>query len=222
MEKSKIINDEHYNFNLWYDSYDESFLKINRDSMAPEKWLSFYEVVRREYRDSIIKPINLYVQKLYPPPKLVSINKNTVILRQGNHAEFFLAIEDKQFKNVDRPWIRQYYQTKENPETVDGCFPGSYKFYVPWIIDANVKVSFKPIIDSSPFFVYPKTEYYHKLSLEEGFIEPTMIKFHFKNAGSHMIDQTFGKIKRQSPMYDMVFDLDDILIEKVVEFYEKN
>ncbi len=214
-----MLTNDSFNFNIWYESYDESFIKLNLDSFAQPEWLSFEEVMKREYSSSILKPINLYVQKLYPPPKLITIEDNKVRLRQGNHAEIFLAIEDGSFKNVDRPWIRQYYQTSQFPENVEGCFPGAYKFYVPWIIDANVQVSLEAV-EESPFLIYPKTENWKKLDGNEHFIEPSMVAFNFKNSGSHMVDSQFGKIKRQSPMYDIVFDADAILVEKIREFYE--
>lgn len=215
-----MLSNDDFNFNVWYESYDESFIKLNIDSLVPLEWLSFKEVLNREYSMSVLKPINLYVQKLYPPPRLISIKNNMVRLRQGNHAEIFLAIENNKFKNVDRPWIRQYYQTKNFPEKVPGCFPGAYKFYIPWIIDADIDVKIEIPEEETPFFIYPKEERWRKISTDEQFIEPSMVAFSFKDNGKHMIDSSFGKIKRQSPMYDMVFSVDDILLERIREFYE--
>jgi hypothetical protein len=54
------------------------------------------------------------------------------------------------------------------------------------------------------------------------YIEPDFIVFNFKSVGSHMEDKTFAKIKRQSAMFDIVFEADDIMLERVRNFYEKD
>jgi hypothetical protein len=36
-----------------------------------------------------------------------------------------------------------------------------------------------------------------------------------------MVTEKFGKIQRQSAMFDMVFSATDIIIEKIKDFYEK-
>jgi hypothetical protein len=37
-----------------------------------------------------------------------------------------------------------------------------------------------------------------------------------------MIDEEYGRIKRLSPMFNLEFEADDIIISKVREFYDKN
>ena len=211
------------NFNIWQNSIDPNFTEISRLSNIPGHWLSYGTVLAGPNRSSIIKPINLYVQKLVPPPKLISIEDNIVRLRQGNHAEIFLLEnDDKSFYNVDRPWIRQYYNTDQSQYSPpDDCFDATYKFYVPWIIDENVLVKIEQPEEESPFIIYPQTINYHVIPQQTRNVEPAFVPFHFKKIGKHMLTEKFGKIQRQSPMFDMVFAVTDIMLDRIKEFYEK-
>jgi hypothetical protein len=212
-------------WNLWDNSKTESFLYINKIAVPYKKWLSYVPVKENEiFKNSILKPINHYAATLYPPPKLISITDNGFRLRQGNHAEMFLLVDhyrrDGQFYNIDRPWIRQYYSSAKEYILPDGCFDGIYRFYVPWIIDENVTVNFKQA-DDSPFYIYEDSIAFTKIPFNTSEIEPPFIHFHFKNVGKHMLDSEFGKIKKQSPMFDIEVQTTDImLIERVREFYE--
>ena len=46
--------------------------------------------------------------------------------------------------------------------------------------------------------------------------------FKFKRVGPHMVNHKFGKIKRHSAMFDIVFKADGIIEEKVRNFYEQD
>ena len=171
-----------------------------------------------------LKPINKYAEQLYPKPTLIEVNGNVVRLRQSTHAEIFLIRkEDGSFYNVDRPWIRQYYQSLENLKTPENCFENIYKFYTPWIIDEDLDVSFEsPGIDT-PFHIFKTSAKFFKIPENIDFLEPLFVPFSFRSSGSHMdIDEKFGKVKRLSPMYDMVFTASDILLERIRKFYEHN
>jgi hypothetical protein len=210
-----------FNFNLWYDTYDPNFIEISQKSFIPEKWLSYQSIDHNKFDGLILKPINQYVEALYPMPQLKSIIGNTVTLTQRNHAEFFLLEKDNSFYNVDRPHMRQYYQTNNSYEA-KGCFDQTYVFYVPWAIDEEVDVKFIQSGPDSPFEVQESCFKYNKIDKTSRYITPPYVTFKFKKEGSHMISDTFGKIKRNSPMFDIVFDASGIIIERVREFYEKN
>jgi hypothetical protein len=222
MEKPVISTQQINNFNIWYETEDPNFIDISIRSNIPRNWLSYQAILRGANKDSVIKPINRYVERLVPAPELVSIENNIVRLRQGNHAEvFLLEREDGSFYNVDRPWMRQYYNTDQSAyDTPAECFPGAYKFYIPWILDEHVSISIEPVKDS-PFYVYPQTINCYPIPNILEYLHPFFVPFHFKRIGDHMVTEQFGKIRRQSPMFDMVFAANDILIERVRKFYEE-
>jgi hypothetical protein len=221
LEKPPITTHEINNFDIWYDTKDPFFTELSQRSNIPVGWLSYQKILSGQNKDSVIKPINRYVERLVPPPELISIENNIVRLRQRNHAEFFLLEKDDgTFYNVDRPWQRQYYNSALDFEA-ENCFPGTFKFYVPWFIDEKVIAYFHPPLEDSPFKTYPTVANYDKIPDNARFVEPHFVPFRFKRVGSHMVDEKFGKIPLKSAMYDITFYADDIIIERVKEFYDK-
>jgi hypothetical protein len=222
MDKPKMLHEMNYDFDVWYKTKDPVFSQISKDSRLPEKWISYSKTLSEKYKNSIVKPINAYVDALYPMPKLISTENNTVRLRQENHADFFLLErKDGSFVNIDRPWMRQYYNTEEDHMPMAACFPGTFKFYTPWYIDEDVYVSYENI-ENAPFYVYDKGYLHNSLPEAMNYLEPDFVSFHFKRVGPHMVNERFGKIKRESPMFDIVFQANDIIVERVRNFYEQN
>jgi hypothetical protein len=210
-----------FNYEVWYDSIDPSFIEISKGSRLPDKWLNYQHVLSGKYMHSVIKPINRYVENLYIKPKLISFDDEKIVLQQGNHAEMLVQQKEEEFYNVDRPWMRQYYKSKESNFLPEGCFPGTYKFYIPWIIDENVSISIEQP-ENSPFYIYPVSFESKRIDPRTQYIEPPFVNFHFKNTGSHMIKDGFGKILRQSPMFNMVIRPSGIIVERVRKFYEQD
>jgi hypothetical protein len=210
---------EDYDFNIWQNSIDPKFLEISARSKIPEKWLIYGG---HGYEDSPIKPINRYVENLYPGPELISINNNTVVLRQRNHAEIFLLDNSDGFRNIDRPHMRQYYQSSMSLPLDPECFDPVYAFYTPWILDHNVLVDIVQPSEDGPFLVHHTKASFFEFPDVVNFIEPQFVPFRFKKSGEHMVSPGFGKIKIGSPMFDMVFEADDILVEKIRKFYEQD
>ena len=223
MNEIKTSIDNQYDYNIWYKTKDPNFIDINRNSRIPDKWLNYSSIRRSDYSDSFIKPINPYVLALVPPPKLIGINNNIVRLRQGNHAEFFLLKEKNgMLKHIDRPWMRQYYNTNLLLNNSEDCFNETFKFYVPWYVDDNIEIKYEKPNVESPFVIDEIVVKHKKIDIDNNYIEPDFIPFKFKNKGSHMEDLDFGKIKRQSPMFDIIFEASGIMLQRVKEFYEKN
>lgn len=208
-------------FHIWYKSFNESFLYINERSNVKDDWLKYSEVLKTEYKDSIIKPINKNFYKLCPPPKLVSIKDNYITLCQENFAEIFLLKKMDSFhlNATEKIHMRQFYLSKENLPNIDGCFDQVFRWAMPWFIDEDdidVEISAAP---NSPFYFYDLK--YTSSKNTESHIDPKMLFFKFKNTGKHMIDEECGRIKRQQPAYLMHFYASDIIVNKVREFYVK-
>jgi hypothetical protein len=190
--------------------------------MIPDKWVSYQKINHNKYSGSILKPINQYVEALYPPPKLISLDNNIIRLRQHTHAGIFLLDNGIEFTNVDRPHMRQYYQTKTIYPLREDCFEPAYLFYVPWAIDEQVVARFEQPLEDSSFYIYPSSYVFNKISESAQYVEPNFVPFKFKKVGKHMVTESFGKIPPRSPMFDIVIDSNDILIKRIKEFYEYN
>jgi len=211
-------------FNVWYKSYTESFLDINKNSNIRPSWLEYSYVLNGEYGSSIIKPINHYVEKLYVKPNLISINNNKVILQQTNHAEIFLLKKtfDNKLKALDRPHMRQFYMSDRYKKIDGNKFDEMYRFYIPWFLDIdNITINVTQP-KNSPFIIEERKYQSKKYNKDNNYIDPEMIFFNFLSSGSHMIDEEYGRIKRLSPMFNLEFEADDIIIDKIKEFYGKD
>ena len=217
----EILTNTDYDFNVWYNTYDPSFIDISAKSKIPDKWANYERILSGKHSESIIKPINKYVEALYPHPKLISIEGNVVTLRQHNHAEIFLLEKDGELKALDRPWMRQFYQSAKSQPIADNCFSQTFIAYVPWFIDADVIVKISEV-DGSPFCVPEKIDRYHLIPQDIKYLEPMMVPFRFRNIGDHMQEKHFGKIKRNTPMFDIEFTANDTIIKRVRNFYEQD
>lgn len=211
------------NKNIWYDTEDPDFVDISLKSMVNRSWLSYKKVLEGKYQDSIIKPLSNYVQNIATPPSLVSIEGSKVKLRFHLYADMYLLKEEgKDLYHVDRPWMRQYYNTKHTMPEREDCFEGTYKFFVPWFVDANLEVSYlQPDVESA-FIVEETKDFWYKPPTDALFLHPHFVMFKFKKIGSHMEDAELGIPRRGSPTFDMEFSGDDIMVERIKEFYANN
>lgn len=210
-------------FYIWYKSTIQSFLYINHRSNIKDEWLNYSEVLNGKYKDSIIKPINKYVENIYPAPKLISIENNTITLEYLSCAEIMLLQRQNESKlsAMEKIHMRQFYLSDIVDESDSSCFKEVYRIFIPWIIDVPAtKMKIFTIADS-PFKVFEKeSRFSDYLCFPQ--VDPEMLFFQFKKEGDHMIDEEYGKIKRHTPTFRLMFEGNDIMVKRVKEFYAKS
>jgi len=212
------VND--FNFNIWENSPKKSFVFINKRSNIKDDWLNYNEILKTEYKDSIIKPINKYMYKLSSPPKLVSIIDNTVTLCQENFAEVFLLEKNNKLDAIEKIHMRQFYKYGEKNTENQECFSEIFRWAMTWFIDYDgIEVGISAI-EKSPFYFYEEKYTSTKENLD--IIDPKMLLFQFKNKGLHMKPDGYGRIKRRQPAYFITFTAKDDVILRIKEFYGKN
>lgn len=211
-----------FNSNIWYETYDPDLVSISFKSRAVAGWVSRRPIMHK-YSDSAIMPISNYVENIGIMPELVSIVNNEVTIRQLAYADIFLLENDEDgFYNVDRTWIRQYYQTKIDFPQQDNCFPGNYLFYSTWMPTFNTPINFVQSDAESPVHIFNKTEMWLAPPSDSEFINSPMVAFAFKREGPHMEDEEFGVIRRGMPLFDIKFQANDIMVEKIRKMYASN
>jgi len=225
MEK-KMIHDTHStidNKKIWYETKDPDFIDLSFKSMVKPSWMSYQEVLNGPYKDSIVKPLNNYVQNIGHQPSLLSINGDEITIRYHLAADMFLLKQgDEPLYHVDRLWMRQYYNTSYSMPEQEDCFEGTYKFFVPWFIDANVEVTYlQPSVESA-FLINKETDFWHQPPRDADLLQPHFVYFKFKNTGSHMEDHELGIPRRGDPMFDMTFRGDAIIVDRIKEQYANN
>jgi hypothetical protein len=217
-----IIKNNIRGSDFWVNSELLSFPEIQLQSRVPSKWLHF-DNLEPEYKDRIIKPINRYVSNLYPKPRLKSIDGNQVTLTQETHAEIWVKLDGDQetLYALDKTWQRQFYPSINKHEFED-CFKASYRFYVPWFINRNIKITFLDTLDpASPFRSIYREILWSVPNLTTQIIDTPFVDFGIKKTGSHMQNEEYGIIPIGSPMYDIVIQLEQEDIEKIREEYEQ-
>lgn len=209
-------------FNIWYKSTIESFLYINERSNIKDEWLDYSEVLNGTYANSIIKPINKYVENLYPKPQLISIENNVVTLEYLSFAEIMLLKRknDKKLSAMEKVHMRQFYLSDIINESDGSCFEEVYRLFVPWVLDSPGTMMKITPVENSAFKVFEQESRFSDYECMRR-IDPTMIHFQFKKIGNHMIDEEYGKISRLTPTFRLTFSGSDIMIKRVKEFYAK-
>lgn len=210
------------NFNVWEESFTQSFLEINSQSNIKSDWLNYSEILKTEYKDCIIKPINKYFYKLSIPPKLVSIENNKITLCQENFAEIFLLKKQDSLKltAMEKIHMRQFYLSNKINKENDSLFDEVYRWAMPWNIDCDgVEINIEPA-PNSPFYFYPTS--YVSSKIQNEIIDAKMLLFQFKNKGQHMVDLEYGRIKRNNPAYFINFTVNDTIVKEIEEFYGKH
>lgn len=203
---------------FWVNSYNLSFPEIQRASNVRVGWRD-YLYVKDSYLDKILHPVNMYVSHMYPRPELVSIEKNTVTLRQKTHAEIWVQPKNKNLYALDKCHQRQFYPSKEIFNNSE-CFSACYRFYIPWFINKNLIVKIKNIDNEfSPFVVQEKTFISDAPKEDSTIFNTEFVNFSIRKTGKHMLSDEYGIIDIASPMFDMVVTLEDRDINKLKEEY---
>jgi hypothetical protein len=210
-----------YNYNVWEETYDPDFIDMCKRSRLPEKWINSHNIDPK-YKDSIIKPINQYLEYMSSPPKLISIVGNTVTLQYQNFADIYIKRRrNGKYYHSERPWLRQYYRSLDNWESDRGLTTDAHKMITTWIVDADVVARvYEP--ENSPLEVPESTLSFYKTNSSSVYFNPQFVSFKFKLYGNHMKDGgRYGELLKKSPLFNIEFQASDIIIERVRKFYEE-
>jgi hypothetical protein len=213
----KDIKNNMVGSDFWLNSEELSFSEITRESRIPDRWRRF-DMIDDRYKVLLLKPINTYVSELYPRPEIVFIDKisGRVTLRQKTHAEIWVSPSEENLYALDKTWQRQFYPSSKK-YTKDNCFIATYKFYVPWVIDSDIKATVSSV-DNSPFSVENQEINFNSL---DGLtlVDTNFVDFKIKIEGSHMVNSKYGIIDIGTPMYDFSFILNYKQMERLVAQY---
>lgn len=212
--KNYIVGSE-----FWVESENLSFYEIQRQSRLMYNWMVF-RLIEPEYHNLLVKPVNRYVSNLYPRPEIVSVSNNIVTLRQKTHAEIWVEPkEEDSLYALDKCWQRQFYPSAEKFDNA-ACFMPTYRFYMPWLLDKNIKATIKNCaVDNPVFTILEKTVLFNSLDLSSESIEVPFIPFKINKTGPHMKTHEYGIIDIGTPMYDIVFEVSEKDLENVIRQY---
>jgi hypothetical protein len=215
--KNNIIGSEY-----WVNSGNKHFVELCNDNMMLyNDWKNITNIKETEYLNKIIKPINKYALYFYPKPELIK-KDNHIILRQKTHAEIWIEPRKNFLYALDKTWQRQFYPSNNLYETEKDCFDAVFKFYTPWIIDADTTFQIKEI-ENSPFKILNKTISFFKFDYDKNVVDAQWVDFMIKKNGKHIknyYDEVYGIIDLATPAYDILIH-DPHIIDRILLEYEQ-
>lgn len=203
---------------FWINSGELDWVNIQNASNLMAHW-RVYGYIRNICADFGMLPINKYVLDLYPKPDLMSVVNNKVTFRQRTHAEIWVEPKEDGLYALDKCWQRQFYPSA-NFMKHDDCFDATYRFYIPWIPLSTSGIEIRRVSDEfTPFIVNTSILNIDPPSTTTDFYQTEFIDFMIKKEGNHMHNERYGIIEIGTPMYDIVVEMSDEQIEKVLRQY---
>ena len=219
MEISDEVNRGRVGSRYWVNCEHDSFSDItNKNFQLPHNWAHSTYIRKSKYSESILKPVNGYAMNFWKAPELTII-EDKAILRYKTHAEIWLEEMSFGLYALDKTWQRQFYPSQLNQDTPEECFSALYKFYVPWIIDKDIKCQVLSV-EGSPFKIIKDTVSFNKLEDETIW---SVDWFHFAiKSNSNFIEQyhgeTYGIIDVGSDICDVIIEDQDTIRELIKQY----
>jgi hypothetical protein len=203
----------------WINSENLSLPEILVQSRIQSNWSRFNskEIIAI---NSILKPVNNYVLNLYPKPEIININNNVITFRQRTHAEIWVEERhDGTLYALDKCHQRQFYPSLNSLENNE-CFDPTYRFYIPWFINKNVKIKITGVEDEkTPFYIGEKEIFGMQLQDMEEYAHSEFVDFKIKNTGEYYLKEKYAIISKNTAMYDMSVVLSDEEMSQVKDYY---
>jgi hypothetical protein len=207
-----------------YGGESESWLKMNTTSFPDivkqlnliEEWKYWSDVKKnQEYLNKTLVPINMYSAHFSKRPKIGMSKNNTLLLDYYTYSDIFLYIRNDTFYAVEKAWQRQFYPSIEtDSDHNEEIFSRKFRFYLPWIINENVKYD---VISNSfeNFFIKEGSGFFKKTSDFDKYKDTDFIDFYFKNT---IGNNGYKIIKSDSYMFTLeIKDLD--VIDRIINEY---
>ena len=206
----------------WINSSEKTFKDICLENHTMfSDWKESYIYHNREYDNKVLKPVNGYAFHFSKKPELI-IDGDIARLRQRTHAEIWVEPQDNGIYALDKTWQRQFYPSSHTYDIPDKCFNAIYRFYTPWILDADIKVEVVSV-EKSPFFIFNKSINFNKVSISDQFLEPSWVDFSIVNGEEYMKvygDKKYGILEMNSPQFDLVIK-DKEIVESLINEYKE-
>lgn len=190
----------------WIDMQNSNFIDIiNKSNIQFDDWKNFQYVLSGEHKNSLLKPVNNYVNYFGIKPDIVKIKNGHYSIRYRSYSEIFLYLKkDNSLYAVEKSWLRQFYLSpnlyEELPDNV--LSKNVYRFFIPWFLDQDIEYSIKQSESNSVKIIESKGQF-NKSNIETDIKDTGFVDFYFTNSKEHMINKNLGLIKRGTPLYEI-------------------
>lgn len=217
MDLNNFLNRGRIGSEYWINSELKTFREICKDNILQyDKWKLSKTLLNTEYADKILKPINEYAKIFSCKPEIIC-EKDAVVLRYKTHAEIWFEQKSNGLYALDKVMQRQFYPSNLDVSAPLEAFNAIYKFYIPWIIDADVVATVREV-PNSPFFIHNNNVVFNKIDRDKDIWDVGFIHFFIKNIGEHVKEfnkDIFGIIGAESPICDIIIE-DKELIRRIL------
>jgi hypothetical protein len=220
MDLNNFLNRGRIGSEYWVNSELKTFSEICKDNILQyDKWKLSKTLLDTSYSDKVLKPANEYAKIFSYKPEIIC-EKDTVILRYKTHSEIWFEQKPNGIYALDKVMQRQFYPSNLDVKAPIGTFDAMYKFYIPWIVDADVEAKIQEA-PNSVFFIHNDTIVFNKINRDKDIWDVGFIHFFIKNTGEHIKEfngDIFGIINVESPICDIIIK-DKKLAKRIL--YEK-
>jgi hypothetical protein len=236
---NKTVNKVPYEAESWSLMSKMTFEQICNTSNLFPKWKE-WEYVKSDpaYKQSILKPVNMYAHHFSNPPEIIKNSKNSLTIRYYSYGDILIQIADPLlghrgvfksnpinsfFYATDKCWLRQFYPSENQYNIIDenAISKRIFKIYIPWFLDMDIQYLIKCNIENPSLKIIEKKDSFTKTDENVIIKEANFVDFYFTNSKNHMEDNICGLIKRGSYLFDIEIYADKKTIKKIIREYEK-
>ena len=217
MDLNNFLNRKRIGSEYWVNSELKTFSEICKDNVLQhDKWKLSKTLLNTDYVNKILKPANEYARIFSYKPEIIC-KKDIVILRYKTHAELWFEQKPNGFYALDKVMQRQFYPSNLDIKASLEAFDAIYKFYIPWIIDADFVAEVQEVANS-PFCVHGNNIVFNKIDRDKDTWDVGFIHFFIKNIGEHVREfngDIFGIINAESPICDIIIK-DKEIVNRII------
>jgi len=237
--KSKAINRVPYESESWSQMSLMNFEQICNFSNLFPKWKEWkYVENHNEYKNSILKPVNMYAHHFSNPPKIIKNSKTSLTIIYYTYADILIQIADPElghrgifkskpinnlFYATDKCWLRQFYPSQNEYNIIDenAISDRIFKAYIPWFLDMDIEYYVKSNINNPSIKIIEKKDFFTKTNKDVIIKEANFVDFYFTNSANHMESSICGLIKKGTYLFEIQINSDKKNIKKIIKEYEK-
>jgi hypothetical protein len=217
MNPNNFLNKGRLGSEYWINSELKTFSELCKDNILQEaRWKLSKTLLNTDYANKLLKPVNEYARIFSYKPEII-YEKDIIVLRYKTHAEIWFEEKPDGLYALDKVMQRQFYPSELDEVAPPGTFSAMYKFYIPWIIDADLVADVREV-PNSIFSIRSMSATFNKIDISKDTWDVDFVHFFIKNVGDHVRElngDIFGIIDVGSPICDIIIK-DKELVNRIL------
>lgn len=169
--------------NHWLGMSNKSFDEICRISNVKPEWKDWEFVINQnEYKNTILRPLNMYCHHFGVLPEIKKNNDSSIIIKYFNYSDIYIYHKKYIYYATEKSWMRQFYPLSEIDKNIPDDLIQSrpFKFFIPWVLDDNFNYDVIDGYYDDKIFV-PKQSGFFSKNYNNKIKEANFVNFYFKD-----------------------------------------